>query len=89
MEPALVKALDADKDKKLGREEFVGGFDKWFVAWDTGKTGTLSEGQVRKGLNKALPFSFFGPPRKERGEARRSRNSPRSRNPRCDTVICT
>ena len=62
MEPALVKALDADKDKKLSREEFVGGFAKWFATWDAGKAGTLTEDQIRKGLNKALPFPFFGPP---------------------------
>jgi hypothetical protein len=63
MEGALVKALDADKDKKLDRGEFVGGFDKWFAAWGDGKGEALTEDQVRKGLNKALPFPFmFGPP---------------------------
>lgn len=65
MEPALVKALDADKDKTLSRAEFVGGFEKWFAAWDAGKTGNLGDDQVRKGLNKALPFPMFGPPRRE------------------------
>ncbi len=64
LEPALVRALDADKDTKLGRAEFVRGFERWFAAWDTAKVGSLSDDQVRKGLNKALPFPFFGPPRR-------------------------
>jgi len=62
VEPALVKALDADKDKRLSREEFMKGFEKWFAAWDAEKKGSLSDDQVRKGLNKALPFPSFGPP---------------------------
>ena len=63
VEPTLLKALDADKDKQLSREELVGGFSRWFVGWDAGSTGGLSEEQLRKGLNQALPFSFFGPPK--------------------------
>jgi hypothetical protein len=62
VEPALVKALDADKDKRLSREEFVGGFEKWFASWDAEKKGSLAADQIRNGLNKALPFPAFGPP---------------------------
>jgi hypothetical protein len=68
IEPPLVKSLDADKDKKLTREEFVNGFDRWFIAWDTGKKGVLSDNQIRNGLNKELPFPFFGPPRQDEAE---------------------
>jgi hypothetical protein len=57
-------ALDADKDGELSREEFVGGFKKWFEAWDTEKTGVLTDEQLRAGINKDLPFrpAFGGPP---------------------------
>jgi hypothetical protein len=65
VEPPLVKSLDSNKDKKLSREEFVGGFDRWFIAWDTDKKGILSDNQIRNGLNKELPFPFFGPPRQD------------------------
>lgn len=59
---ALLKALDTDGDKKVSREEFVGGFKKWYSSWDEGKAGTLTEEQLRKGLNKSLPFPFPAPP---------------------------
>jgi hypothetical protein len=65
VEPPLVKSLDANKDKKLTRDEFVNGFGRWFVAWDTGKKGVLSDNQIRNGLNKELPFPFFGPPKQD------------------------
>ena len=68
VEPALLKALDANKDQKLGRDEFVGGFGKWFATWAVGEGDALTEDQVREGLNTALPFRFGRPPR---GEARR------------------
>ncbi len=70
LEAAFIKALDADKDKKLTHEEFVSGFDKWFVTWDAGKTGSVSEDQLRKGLNKAMPFNFFGGQRREKAKPR-------------------
>ncbi len=65
VEPTLMSALDSDEDKKLSRTELVGGFSKWFVGWDAGSTGSIDEEELRKGLNRALPFSFFGPPKKD------------------------
>lgn len=64
-EPTLMGALDSDEDKKLGREELVGGFNKWFVGWDAGSTGGISEEQLREELNRALPFPSFDPSKKD------------------------
>jgi hypothetical protein len=64
LQPVLLKALDTNQDNKLSRKELVEGFDKWFLAWDVDKKGALTEEQLRKGLNQALPFPFlFGLPR--------------------------
>jgi hypothetical protein len=58
----LLKALDTDKDKMITHDEVVAGFARWYEAWDAAKKAELTEPQVRKGLNKALPFSFGPPP---------------------------
>ena len=68
IEPALFKALDQDKSGTLSRGEFTAGFAAWFALWDTDKDGLVTEDQARKGLNRALPFSPFGPPRKPGGK---------------------
>ncbi|HVJ81133.1 MAG TPA: CotH kinase family protein, partial [Planctomycetia bacterium] len=62
VEKAIFKALDTDKDKRLTQAEFAGGFEKWFVSWDVPKRGAITEDQLRKGLNRALPFAFEPPP---------------------------
>ncbi len=65
----MMKALDADADAALTAAEVTGGFAKWFTAWNTDKTGALTEEQLRAGINKDLnPFppggpGPFGPPR--------------------------
>ena len=60
--PPLLKTFDSDGNKVMTREELIAGFARWYDTWDTTKKSTLAEPQVRKGLNKALPFSFGPPP---------------------------
>ncbi len=66
IEPALVRSLDADKDRKLSRDEFVKGFARWFAGWDTEKQGLLPHDRIRAGLNKE--FSFSGRTRETDGQ---------------------
>jgi type 1 glutamine amidotransferase len=70
--PRLFTTLDGDKNGSLTRDEMRGAFDKWAAAWDTDKSGALSEAEIRDGLNDAMPgqaFSGFG------------------RNPRADAAV--
>ncbi len=55
---AFTNAFDADKDDNLARSEFVQGFAGWFEKWNTNKSGTLSDEQLRAGIDVDL-----GPPR--------------------------
>src|SRR5262249_61433501 len=63
----FMQSMDTDKDGALTREEFVRGFQKWFDQWDTTKSGTLSEEQLRTGINEHLLPPGFGPPGPDRG----------------------
>jgi len=59
---ALFAALDANKDGSVARDEFTGGFDKWFAEWDTAKSGSVSVADINDGLTKALaPFMPAAP----------------------------
>jgi spore coat protein H len=60
--PPLLKAFDTDADKLITHDELIAGFARWYATWDTTKKSQLAEPQVRKGLNKALPFTFGPPP---------------------------
>jgi spore coat protein CotH len=68
--PVFMRALDTDKDSRISREEFVAGFAKWFEAWNTDRSGLLTEEQLRLGMdNEFAPFGGrppggpgFGPP---------------------------
>ena len=51
--PAMIAALDTDKDEELTRDEFLQGFAKWFQKWTDGGD-TLSEQQLRAGINRDL-----------------------------------
>jgi spore coat protein H len=66
----FVKDFDADKNAGLTRDEFTQGFAKWFEKWNSDQSGTLTEEQLRAGINKDLEPSRgarpgapgFGPP---------------------------
>jgi outer membrane protein assembly factor BamB len=60
--PGLFAAADADKDGSLTRAELKATFAKWFTDWDKEKTDSLTEDQLREGLNAALPRPDFGGP---------------------------
>jgi len=63
VEPALLNALDANKDTKLDRAEFVGGFGKWFATWAEGQEDALAEDKVRESLSTAVPLRSGSPAR--------------------------
>ena len=52
--PALLAAMDTDKDKSVSKAEFLGAFEKWSIAWDTDRKGHLDEEKIKVGLNQAL-----------------------------------
>ena len=61
--PAFLKALDANQDGTVTHEEFTKGFSTLFGNWNADKSGTLSDEQLRGGINKDLsPFGAGGPP---------------------------
>ena len=58
-------ALDLDHNGELTAGETSQGFQKWFEAWNTDKSGLMTEKQLRTGLNQALmpkPGQFPGRP---------------------------
>lgn len=57
----FVSGLDANKDGDVSREEFVGGFDKWFTDWDATKSDALGSDALRDGFTKALAGPGGGP----------------------------
>jgi spore coat protein H len=58
----FMTALDSSKDGEITRDEFVQGFAKWFDAWNTDKSGALSDDQLRKGIDQDLSPFRGGPP---------------------------
>ena len=62
MGPGLFTALDANKDGTLTRPELKETFGKWFTQWDTAKSGTLTDENLRTGLTEVLPRPGFGGP---------------------------
>ena len=56
--PAFTAKFDADRNGNLSRQEFVGGFTKWFTALDKEKSGALDEEQLRDAINE----EFMNPP---------------------------
>lgn len=49
-----MQALDADRNGKLTKLEFVGGFQRLAKEWDTTGAGELGVDALRDGMNKAL-----------------------------------
>ncbi len=64
----FLEALDTAKHSFVTRDEFTQGFVRWFEAWNSDKSGALTEEQLRAGINKDLspfrngPPQGFGPP---------------------------
>ncbi|MDB6151945.1 MAG: hypothetical protein JWL90_398 [Chthoniobacteraceae bacterium] len=61
--PAFMTAFDADKDASLSHDEFLAGFNGWFETWNTDKTGTLTDEQLRAGIDKSLAMPRGNGPR--------------------------
>ncbi|MSU36023.1 MAG: hypothetical protein EXS36_13160 [Pedosphaera sp.] len=59
--PGFMGALDRDNNNELSRTEFVGGFDRWFTAWNINKSGQMDLDQLRTGLNQSLAPAPGGP----------------------------
>jgi spore coat protein H len=55
-------ALDANKDGTVTQKEFTEAFARWFAAWNTDKSGVLTDEQLRAGIDKDLAPRFDGPP---------------------------
>jgi hypothetical protein len=53
--PGFLKG-DTDKDGKLSEAEFKSLGEEWFAAWDKDKLGTLTQEQLRAGINVAFPM---------------------------------
>jgi hypothetical protein len=58
----FMRALDQDGDSFVTRDEFTRGFAKWFEAWNSDKSGVLTEEQLRAGINQDLSPFRGGPP---------------------------
>jgi len=57
LEQPFLRALDANHDNSLTREEFLAGFEKWFEAWGGKAAGFLTQDQIGQGINRdLLPF---------------------------------
>lgn len=49
--PSFLNSMDQNKDGVISREESQRGLARWFAAW-SGDAGTLTEEQLRTGINK-------------------------------------
>jgi len=56
----LFTAIDTNKDGNVTAEEFKETFAKWFEQWDADKDGFVSEQEITKGLDAAIPRASFG-----------------------------
>ena len=62
--PPLLKAADANNDKKVSKDEWAALFNGWFKQWDKNKDDRLDNADLVAGLNAAFaPPPGFGPPR--------------------------
>lgn len=63
--PVFSAAFDADKDGRITHAEFTEGFAKWFAVWNSDQSGTLTDEQLRAGIDKDFappPGAFPGGP---------------------------
>ena len=61
MAPVWLKALDANQDALVTRDEFLGAFRRWSSEWDKDKKGHLDADALREGFNQALSMNPGGP----------------------------
>ncbi|MFN0102097.1 MAG: CotH kinase family protein [Bryobacteraceae bacterium] len=59
-ERVFLEPFDADKSGDISREEFGAGFARWFKTW--GGESSLTEAQLREGINKDMNFMRGGGP---------------------------
>lgn len=50
----FISEMDVDGDEKLSELEFSRGFDNWYRKWKQEETGSLTEKDVKRGLNRAM-----------------------------------
>ncbi|MBI2947577.1 MAG: hypothetical protein HYY23_08015, partial [Verrucomicrobia bacterium] len=50
----IMAAMDSNKDGEVTRAEFAERFANWFEAWNTDKSGLLTDQQLRVGLGRDL-----------------------------------
>jgi len=69
LSPVFLTALDSDRDGVLTLAEMTDGFRRWFNAWNSDASGTLTDDQLRAGIDKVFspfrqgaPFRFGPPP---------------------------
>lgn len=61
MAPVWLKALDANQDASVTRDEFLGAFRRWSSEWDKEKKGHLDTDALREGFNQAMSMNPGGP----------------------------
>ena len=74
---AFMAALDVNQDGTISREEFTQGFAKWFEAWNTDRSGLLTDEQLRAGISRDLSPFRGGPPGGAPGFGRPGGPAPR------------
>ena len=68
----FLAALDSNKDQAISHAEFTAGFASWFKSWNASKSGSLTDEELRAGINQDLspfrngPPPGFGPPGEDR-----------------------
>lgn len=61
---AFMNALDASRSGIVSKSEFTNGFANWFIAWDAGQSGFLTQNQLGDSLSRNLTPA---PPSRGRG----------------------
>ena len=56
----IFNKMDTEGTGKVDRELFVKSFEDWFNTIDTNKVGSLTEAELRRGLNRLIEMPRFG-----------------------------